>query len=209
MELIMDIWRSVRKRFLLVLVIPVIAGISAVVASVYILTPVYQATSTIIVQPQNTANMNMYNSVMGNQQLMKTYAELIRSHRIAQEVIDELGVTKSVGQLLDQVEVKVKNGTFLIDITVSDQSQEEAARYANMFSQVISMNSAELLNSDNILVIDKAELNENAAPASPKPYQNAAIAVAFGLLIGVGLALSAELWERYKREAKLQGNVSV
>ncbi|WP_134684440.1 YveK family protein [Brevibacillus migulae] len=200
MNLLLDIWKSVRKRLVLVLAIPILAGIATAAISFYFVTPLYQAQATILVQPQNADTANMYTSVLGNQQMLKTYAELIKSHRIAAEVASNVGASESVNQLLDKVEVNIKNGTLLLGIAVTDQDPAASVKYANEFARVISAHSKELVNAENILIVDEAQASEHPVPVSPQPYQSTGVAVVLGLLGGVALALFAELVQRNKQQ---------
>ncbi|MFM1651718.1 YveK family protein [Brevibacillus sp. B_LB10_24] len=198
MDMVIDVLTTIRKRWFLTLAVAAIAGIATGLIQFFVLVPKYQATTTLLVQPQNTNNMNIYTSSLGNQQLLKTYTELIKSRRIAEDVIRKMQSTITPAQLLEKVAVKINNGTFLFSITITDQNAALAVRYANAFSQSITENANLFMNIDNVMVIDEAEGSSNPVPIGPKPYVSIPISVVLGFMVGVVLALFFEMVDRAK-----------
>lgn len=152
------------------------------------LKPEYEATATILVQSQNLENQNMYNDIMANQKLVKTYAEIIKSRQIAEDVIQHLQLDVTTEELLE----KVRNESLVTSITVTDQNPEKAALIANSFAESFYNNIHSIMKVDNVSILDEAKWESAPKPVRPKPLVNMAIALVLGLMVGVGLALLLE-----------------
>lgn len=97
---------------------------------------VYEARATILVNQAQAVTGPSYNDVLANQQLSKTYKELVTSA----PVLEKVGATYDLTyeQLLKQVSAGVRADTQLIDVTVRDRDPQRAADIANATAKVFA-----------------------------------------------------------------------
>lgn len=92
-------------------------------------TPLYEARATILVNQAQALTGPSYSDVLANQQLCKTYAQIVPSGPVLRAVGQATGVTP--GHLAQQVTSTCRRETQLIDIDVRDPDPALAARIAN------------------------------------------------------------------------------
>ncbi|MGD9891733.1 MAG: polysaccharide biosynthesis tyrosine autokinase, partial [Dehalococcoidia bacterium] len=106
----------------------VLAGLAAFVVS-RLQTPEYEAKTTMLVNQSQAVTGPTYNDVLANQQLTKTYGQIVTSNLVLDPVAAQSGLTPE--ELRDKVSSTVRRETQLIDITVRDADPERAATLAN------------------------------------------------------------------------------
>ena len=171
-----------RKRIVIIVLIPLLSTISIAIISHYFIVPIYEAVSTLYIINIETNNEDLvtYDEILINQYLVKDYRELIKSKIITRTAIEELNISNlTPGKLSDRLTVSSRNDTRILEITVQDRNPERAAKLTNKICEVFISKSEEITNLSNIRVIDVAEV-----PSKPiKP--NILLNIAFALLISI------------------------
>lgn len=202
---ITELWKIIRQRWIMILSIVVIAVTTSGLLSFFVLKPEYEATTTILVQTQHTNNQVVYNDLIANQKLVKTYGEIIKSRQIAEDVNRQLNLNMTPEQLLGKVQVKAANESLVTSITVTDNNPKQAVLIANGFAKSFATNLNSIMKVDNIAILDEAKFKENMAPVRPKPSLNMAIALVLGVMVGVGLAFLLEFLDKtVKTETQIE-----
>lgn len=188
-----EIYQTIRKRILLIALITLVAVAISGVVSYFVLTPVYQSSTQILVnQSQKNKQAPDYNQVQTNVQMVNTYSVIIKSPTILAKVIDNLDLKQSVEQLNNQLTINSEQDSQIFNVTVQDSDPAMAVKIANNISQTFKDEVPNIMNIDNVSILSKAELKENPSPVKPNPIMNMAIALVIGLMTGVGLAFLLE-----------------
>ncbi|MEA2008784.1 MAG: Wzz/FepE/Etk N-terminal domain-containing protein, partial [Chloroflexota bacterium] len=95
------------------------------------MTPIYQASSTLMVNEAPGTKGTDYSSVMTSQRLTQTYAEMLTKQPVLDEVIVQLSLPMEVSDLKKIITVQPVRDTQLIDIKVEDIDPTRAAAIAN------------------------------------------------------------------------------
>lgn len=188
-----ELMQTLRKRMALILSITLIAGIVSGVISFFLLTPIYQASTQILVN-QKKSDQAVYNpsEVQTNLQLINTYNVIIKSPAILDLVADELKLALNAQQLNGKITVGSESDSQVVTISVEDEDPETAAEIANTVADVFSKQIVTIMNVDNVSILSQAEVTDEQAPIKPQPLLNIAIALVVGLMAGVGLAFLLE-----------------
>ncbi|KML28317.1 YveK family protein [Priestia aryabhattai] len=188
-----DLFAVLRKRLWLIVLITIIAATVSAVISFFVLTPVYESKTQILVnQAKNDQQLYNTQTVQTNVQLINTYNDIITSPAILDKVIKELKLDKSAADLSNQIQVTSAQNSQVAQIVVQDTSAKRAADIANTTASVFQKQVPKLMNVDNVKVLSKAALGENPSPVKPQPLMNVAIAIVVGLMVGVGLSFLLE-----------------
>lgn len=189
-----ELFAVLRKRLWLIVLITIIAATVSGVISFFVLTPVYQSKTQILVNQAKSNEQLLYNTqaVQTNVQLINTYNDIITSPAILDKVVKELKMNKSAQSLSGQIQVTSAPDSQVAQIVVQDTSAKRAAQIANMTASVFQKQVPKLMNVDNVKVLSKATVGESASPIKPQPLLNIAIAVVVGLMIGIGLSFLLE-----------------
>lgn len=188
-----DLFKTLRKRLGLIVLLAIFAVTIAAVLSFYVMTPVYQTSTEILVNqsPSETGQLTNQN-IQTDLQLINTYSGIIRSPVILDQVVEQLGLDMTTDQLTGKITVSNAEQSQIVNIAVQDEDPAVAVEIANTTAAVFENDIRELMNVDNVRVLSPAVLKENQAPVSPNPTLNIAIAAVVGLLLGVGLAFLLE-----------------
>ncbi|MGK7376318.1 YveK family protein [Planococcus sp. 1R117A] len=176
-----------KKRLLLILTILLI-GISLTAAvSYYLLTPVYESSSQILVNREGVGSL-ANEDIETDLQLINTYSVIINSPVILEQVIEELNLNMTVEELNEKIIVTSASESQVIDISVRDQDPKTAAAIVNAIADIFEDEIQEIMNVNNVTILSLATVKENQSPVAPNIWLNLAIAAGVGLLLGVGLA---------------------
>ncbi|MEK3765067.1 YveK family protein [Solibacillus sp. FSL K6-4121] len=189
-----DIFKTLKKRAALIISLTVIAGILAAVVSFYILTPIYQASTQVLVnQNKEDATQQVTSAdIQSNLQLINTYNEIIKSPAILSIVVENLDLPLTPGQLASKITVSNANNSQVLNISVQDENYNVAIDMANQVVEVFKEEVPKLMNVDNVNILSPAVYAENPTPIKPNKMLNVAIALVIGLMMGVGLAFLLE-----------------
>ncbi|KRD84520.1 capsular biosynthesis protein [Bacillus sp. Root147] len=189
-----ELFAVLRKRLWLIVLITIIAATVSAVISFFVLTPVYESKTQILVNQAKSDEQLLYNTqaVQTNVQLINTYNDIIKSPAILDKVIKELKLNGSAASLSGQIQVTSAQNSQVAQIVVQDTSAKGATDIANTTASVFQKEVPKLMNVDNVKVLSKATLGENASPVKPQPLFNIAIAIVVGLMVGVGLSFLLE-----------------
>lgn len=182
-----------KKRVKLIILITVIATAISSVVSFFILTPIYQSSTQLLVnQSQTDQPFVDINQVRTNVELINTYNEIIKTPFILEKVIDHLSLERTHAELNGQVNVSSAQNSQVIKITVEDSDPSMAAKIANSIATMFQNEIPAIMNVDNVSILSVADVSENPSPVKPNPVLNMSIAFVIGLMVGVGLAFLIE-----------------
>jgi len=179
-----------RKRWIVVLGLPLIAALIIGVMSYYVITPVYQTSTTLLIGGKaSEAALEATTQVAGNtilQQLIKNDAEIAKSHTVEKSVITDLKLPLTADKLDPLIDVSQVKTTDLLEIKVKNQSPELAASIANATAQEFS----KAVTPGSVSIVDQAEIPNK--PMSPNKTMNVLFALVGGLIASISLAFLLE-----------------
>jgi len=188
-----EIAEIIRKRLKLIVLITFTAALISGVVSYFVLTPVYQ-TSTQLLVNQAKNEQQLYNpaELQTNLQLIETYNVIIKSPAILEKVAQNLDLDLTAGQLNEKITVQAEGESQVVRLSVQDPDPTIAADIANETARVFQEEIVKIMNVDNVSVLAQAEVKDGMAPIKPQPLLNIAIALVVGLMAGVGLSFLLE-----------------
>ncbi|MFF2753491.1 YveK family protein [Psychrobacillus sp. NPDC058041] len=188
-----DLYKTLRKRLALIISIMVLAVIVAGVISYFFLTPIYQASTQILVNQQKIEQQQFNTQdIQTNLQLINTYNVIIKSPAILSKVIENLDLNTTPAELTNKITVSNAQNSQVVNISVQDAESYKAVDIANTTAQVFQEEIQKLMKVDNVNILSPAVQLENPVPVKPDPILNMAIAAVIGLMLGVGIAFLLE-----------------
>ena len=182
------------KRKLLIILMTVLCTVAGGVYSVFLITPMYNAETTMMVNGAKNmtdiASSLDIGSINLSQKLVVTYGEIVKSRIVLEQTIDSLKLDMTYEQLLRKTTAQQLGGTEILKIAVQDEDPEQAAVIANKISDVFVKEVMRILKVNNVETIDKAIPIEK--PVNVKTALNIAIAMILGLMLGVFTAFVFE-----------------
>lgn len=175
----------IKKRFWIIALLAIISALISGVISFFMLNPVYEAKSTLIVNADKQAETQIVtgDQITVTQKLAVTYGEIIKSRIVLDDVIKNLKLENTYESLSGQITVSPVKDTQIISISVQDTNKEKARDIANEIPKVFKKEAKRITKANDIQVIDKAILPQN--PIKPNKMMNMAIAAVLGAMIGL------------------------
>jgi polysaccharide biosynthesis transport protein len=188
-DLLAIVWR--RRWVALAAFVAVVAGVATLTAS---LPKVYETSAYMLVNPSRPGSSD-FEQTQISEALLTTYAELLQTQSVADEVTRRLGDDVSgEGNLKDAITVEGITDSQLLKVTGAASTPRLAQSITNTFTQVFQERTRELANSDasagRATVAEPASLPDQ--PARPRPKLYLAAGALLGLLAAIGVALLAQ-----------------
>jgi capsular exopolysaccharide synthesis family protein len=185
----------VRWRFV---VAGLLAGLALAMAATMVTPPRYAAQITIYISAQTGAEdaVSAYQGNLLSEQKVKSYAQLLTGHRIATDVVAQLGLDLPPERVRESITASARPQTVLLMVTVTDDSPELAQRIADAVGVAFGKLVTELERPADparppavtARVVEAAQ--RPVAPVSPQPVMNLGLGALLGLLLGAaGAAL--------------------
>lgn len=186
-----EILHVLRRRLWLLVTLPVVAGLVAAILSLYVLSPVYSASTTLWVIKDGSGQIS-YNDLMLNRNLTKTYAEVATSRAVMSDAIDRLGQKGAitVEELQKKLTVTPVRDTEILSFDIQDESPVMAAKWADAVARAFQDQIKTFMKIENVAVVDAATVP--TAPIKPRAKMNSVIAFVLGAVAAVGLAFLLE-----------------
>lgn len=184
----------IRKKILFIVLIPILVSTIAAITSVFLITPIYEASSTLYITPQKSVLEGevTYQEIITNQQLVKDYRELIKSKLITKAVLENLKIQDiSPAGLSNKITVSSKNDTRVLEIKVEDTYPVRCMELSNKLCEVFLEKSLDLAKANNVSIVDTAEVPET--PVKPNPTLYTLLAFLTSLMATVGVYYLLEL----------------
>ena len=188
-----DYFEIVKKRLWIIITLMIICGLVSGLISFFVLKPVYQASTSLIVDTERNESSQM---ITGDQfgvtqKLAVTYGEIIKSRTVLGGVIESLKLDYKYENLAKNVTVSPIKDTQIISINVQDKDPKRARDIANEIPKIFK-NEAKTttIKSNAIQVIDEASLPEK--PIKPNKVMNIIVAAVVGMMIGLVIVFLLE-----------------
>lgn len=146
----------------------------------------YKSYTTLLVGvPEDYSNekMNM-EDININRQLISTYGEFIKSRRVSEKVMENLGLDQmTYKDFTDKLNINLVKDSSIIKIEVKDTIALRAKDIANETAEVFMKDIKDAMKIDNIEIIDYAVEPKEAY--SPSLVKNTIVGFILGILLGI------------------------
>lgn len=191
-----ELFSILRKSFWRILALTIVTALISFAVSSFLIKPMYQAGTQILVTPKKQANEVIDAAqVQSSVTLVNTYRVIIKSPAILEQVQKEvMNAPVSIDALNNMVTVESEQNSQVINVSVQSTDAALASNVANSIAEVFSSDVQKLMSVDNVTVLSKSSIP--TSPVSPNIVLNTAIAAVVGFLLGVGLAFLREVLDR-------------
>ncbi|HEX3025615.1 MAG TPA: Wzz/FepE/Etk N-terminal domain-containing protein [Clostridia bacterium] len=191
---IKDLLFILKKHLKFILFVTILATLAGFLVSRFILHPKYEATATLIVNASTTTTNTQgltYNDVDLSQKLVDTYAIVMKSNTILDQVIKDLSLDIDVKTLANNISVEGVGTTEVMDLVVADTNPDRAKAIASDIIQLAPKEIIRTVKAGSVEIISPAKTDRT--PISPNVRLNTLVAALLGLVFSYGLSFLREL----------------
>ncbi len=175
-----EYFQIVKKRSWIIALITIIAMLASGIISFFVLSPVYEAKTTLLVDTDAPKDQSMTSDQMTvSEKLALTYGEIIKSRSVIQKVENELHTEVDK----DDITIGTVQDTGIISITVQGTNPQKVTDIANALPIVFEKEAKRIADANDVQVIDKAIVPKN--PVKPNKIMNIAIAAVLGVMVSL------------------------
>lgn len=207
---ISEIFEALKKRWILIVSITLVATLISGVLSFFVIKPTYE-TSTKVFIGKEESNQEGYNTndIQMYQKLLQTYAETIKTNEVVQAAINSTNNTDlTVPAVKGALTVTPVSDTQILQIKYQNKNPEVAKEVLESITNEFVILAKELVPNGNVRVIEAVQLPEN--PVAPNKKMNVAIAFLLGLMVSVGLVFLIEYLDNtFKSKEELERELDI
>ena len=206
---ISEIFEALKKRWILIVSITLVATLISGVLSFFVIKPTYE-TSTKVFIGKEESNLEGYNTndIQMYQKLLQTYAETIKTNEVVQAAINNTNADLTVSSVKGALTVTPVSDTQILQIKYQNKNPEVAKKILSNITDEFIILAKELVPNGNVRVIEAVQLPEN--PVAPNKKMNVAIAFLLGLMVSVGLVFLIEYLDNtFKNKENLERELDI
>lgn len=192
----MEVLLALKEKLAVIISITLFSVVLGGLVTFFFIEPQYEASINMIVNAKTDVKGNITtDNIYSSQNLVDTYAIIIKSNSVLLEVIDNLNLEMSYEELYEKVSVESVNNTQIMKISVKSVDANEAVKIAEEISKTAPEKVVEAVEAGSCKVVSQVEKKND--PVSPNYKLNMAIAGVVGLCLCMGFFVLKELLYDY------------
>lgn len=178
----LELLMALKAKLIQIVAVTVVAALIGWGISAHLLTPKYEASVNMIVNSKIEAAAEITNDdISSAKKLVDTYAVIIKSNIVLNNVIEMLGLDISYDALYSMVSVESINDTQVMKISVQNQDADLAQRIAKAISEVAPTVVVDAVEAGSCKVVSYVYVA--GAPVYPNVFRNTCIAGVVGCVL--------------------------
>ena len=184
-ELLEMFWVKKLQIFLLIIIFMVVG----IIYTIGFTTPKFTSSTTLVLvsgdskETKTNGDTITSSDLALNSKLVSTYSELVKSKNVLRQVKENLGMNIKEEEIKNNIKVTSVKDTELIEIAVTRENSEEAAKIANEIAKVFTEKVKEIYNINNVYIVDEAEVS--IAPSNINHTKDVIIFTFIGIVVAV------------------------
>lgn len=206
---LMQLVRTLLSNLKYIILVTVIFGVLGYVGNTMLVTPIYEAGAKMIVNTRKDESQNVTNDQINSaKNLVDTYAVIIRSRDVLNQVITDLNLSDTYGQLTKRISVKAVNETQVMQITVQHPNRDTALAIASKLLEVAPGAIVEKVEAGSVKTVEQAYAG--AEPVSASALYHAVLAAMAGFVLVCAVIVIVSLADNtYKSDMDIQRDLGL
>lgn len=189
---LMELARLLWAHIVQIVAAAVAAALVSLLVCMFALTPKYQASINMIVNArQDTTATFTSDNFNSAKNLISTYAVIIKSNTVLNEVIDTLDLDMTYGQLYSMVSVASVDNTQIMKVTVTDTDVKRAGEIVETIADIVPDVLVEKVEAGSCKTVSDVSINPNKVFPQTKKY--VMMAGLMGAVVVCGILVLAHL----------------
>ena len=182
-----------RKHLVLFFAMVVLCVSAGTAYTVLVQKPEYKSRATIILS-SDKSKTTVQSEITANKNLIETYTEVVKSHRVLDRVISENNLADSFETLSTKISVSSLKNTEIISISVVDKEAYRSYEIANWVADIFKEEISQIYNDTSVNILDHAV--EPRGPYNIDVIKQEIIYAVAGMVLGGGIILVLFYFDR-------------
>ena len=182
-----------RKHLLLFFAMVILCVSAGTAYTILVQKPEYKSRATIILS-SDKSKTTVQSEITANKNLIETYTEVVKSHRVLDRVIEENNLKESYEALSAKINVSSLKNTEIISISVVDANVYRSYEIANWVADIFKEEISQIYNDTSVNILDHAV--EPRSPYNVDVVKQEIIYTAAGMVLGGGIILVLFYFDR-------------
>lgn len=194
---LLEIFALLKKHIASIILVAIIFGVAGFFGTKLLITPQYEASVNMIVntRAENTGTVSN-DTINSAKNLVSTYAIIIKSNTVLNQVIDNLNLKDiDYDDLEEKVSVTAIDDTQVMRIAVQDPDPNLARRIVKEIARISPNEIVDAVEAGSCKVVSQVRVPEE--PVSPSVVKNTAIAALLGAVLIIAIIVIKNLLENY------------
>ena len=204
---LLQVVRSLLDNVRYIILATVIFGLMGFAGSTLFLRPTYEATAKMIVNtPKNENQVITSDQLNSAKNLVDTYAIIICSRDVLNQVIVQLNLPENYNELLNCVSVHAVNDTQIMEVVVRHENPAVACAVAEKILELTPDVIVEAVDAGSVKTVEQAYVDPD--PVSPGIVKNAVLTAFGGFLLACAIIVVVFVADNtYKTDMDLQNDI--
>lgn len=166
----------------------------------YSIAPSYEAKTDLLINSttENTENpAAIMSEIDTNLRLIETYKQILKSDRMVSRVNKELGELYSRTILANKIKIEAGNGSQIITIIATENTEEKAANLANTYALAFQEEIRTLMNISNITILKEVLPGVDTKKNEPTMLIYMILSFFIGVIVSLMLVIVKEVYFPY------------
>ena len=193
---VLELVQVLKEKIALILAVTVLSAILSWSVSSLLLPKKYEASVNMIVNTRTEiVGVVTSDAISSAQDLVDTYAIIIKSNKVLNQVIDALDLKMSYEELSEKISVDPIRNTQVMKIAAQCPDASQAALIVQTISEIAPSIVADAVEAGSCKVV--SDVYTSAKPVTPDVPRNTMIVAALGFLAVCSLVILRELFNDY------------
>ena len=193
---ILELMQTLKDKIALILIATVAAALAGWAVSSFFVPRRYEASVNMIVNTRTDMNTVVTSdNISSAQNLVDTYAIIIKSNKVLNSVIDELDLNMSYEELSRQISVDAINRTQVMKIAAQCSDPRLAEQIVHTISQIAPAIVADAVEAGSCKVV--SDVYSSQKPVSPNIPRTTILFGALAFLLMCAIVVLRELFNDY------------
>ena len=193
---ILELLQALKEKIGLILAVTIVAALLGWGVSAFLMPKRYEASVNMIVNTRSDLTGIVTNdNISSAQNLVDTYAIIIKSNKVLNQVIAALELSMTYEDLYEQVSVNDINNTQVMKIAAQCSDRELSARIVQTISEIAPVIVADAVEAGSCKVVSDVYTVEE--PVSPNVLRNTILFAMLAMVSACAAVVLRELFNDY------------
>lgn len=191
-----ELFGNLLDNWKMIVVTTVLAAIIGILVTQLFITPQYKASVNMIVNSRQESTGSLTNdNITSSRNLISTYAVILKSNIILNEVIEELQLEDTYNELSRRITVNVIDSTQVMEVAVEHPNPEVAYLIVDKLVEIAPPVIVDAVEAGSCKVVSEVTVGDY--PVSPSVKKNTVLAALMGLVISMGIVVLKVVFRNY------------